>query len=198
MAIYFTIIGAGFGLLNGLNTHRQAMLHSKIKLLSITDDLTGLYNRRFALQSIVREIQRAERYDNPLSLMMIDIDCFKQYNDTYGHPAGDRLLQQFSERLIGMARKTDIVTRYGGEEFMILMPNTEITMAVHLAERIRKDIETFSFELGESRAEGKVTVSIGCSHFDSFCRQSDVQDIIRAADECLYRAKSDGRNRICH
>ncbi|CAB5139417.1 diguanylate cyclase/phosphodiesterase (GGDEF & EAL domains) with PAS/PAC sensor(s) [Olavius algarvensis associated proteobacterium Delta 3] len=197
MAIYFTIIGAAFGLLNGFNTYRQAMLHSKIKLLSITDDLTGLYNRRFAMQSIVREIQRADRYGTPLSLMMIDIDCFKQYNDTYGHPAGDQLLQQFSDRLRSLARKTDLVARYGGEEFLALMPNTDITMAVHLAERIRNNIETFPFELGESQPEGKITVSIGCSRFDSFHRL-DVQDIIREADACLYRAKNDGRNRICY
>lgn len=196
MAIYFSIIGAAFGLFLGLNTHRQAILHSKVKLLSITDELTGLYNRRFIMQSIAQDVQRAERYGNDLSLLMIDIDHFKQFNDIHGHPAGDRLLKQFSNRLKSMARKTDIVARYGGEEFLILLPNTNMAVAFHLAERIRRDIENYPFELRENQPNGKTTVSIGCAQFNT-TRQLDIHEFIKAADECLYRAKSDGRNKIC-
>jgi len=196
MASYFSIIGAAFGLLIGLNTHRQAILNSRLKLLSVTDELTGLYNRRFIMQSIIRDVQRAERYGDDLSLLMIDIDHFKQFNDIHGHPPGDRLLKQFSDRLRAMARKTDIVARYGGEEFLILLPNTSKAVAAHLAERIRREIETYPFELRENQPDGKVTVSIGCAQFDATC-QSDIHGFIKAADECLYRAKSDGRNQIC-
>ena len=196
MGVYFTFIGAVFGLLNGLSSHRQAILHAEIKRLSITDELTGLFNRRHIMQSIAREVQRAERYGNDLSLIMIDIDHFKQFNDIHGHPAGDQLLRQFSDRLRSTARKTDIVARYGGEEFLILMPNTDIAKAFHLAERIRYDIESYPFDLRESQPAGTVTVSIGCARFDA-ARQSGVQGIIRAADKCLYRAKNNGRNQIC-
>lgn len=197
MAFYFTIVGAAFGLLSGLATHRQAVLHARIERLSVTDDLTGLYNRRFAMSSLEREVQRAQRYGNDLSLMMIDIDHFKAFNDAFGHPAGDRLLRQFAERLKKLTRRTDIVSRYGGEEFLILMLDTGMTMAVHLAERIRKDIETRAFDLGKDRPEETVTISIGCSRVDAN-GPSTGRDIIRKADECLYRAKNSGRNRICY
>jgi GGDEF domain-containing protein len=138
MALYFAAIGSIFGLIHGFNYYRTSILHERIKRLSITDELTGLYNRRFLTECLNREWQRSKRYDSSLSLVMIDVDHFKNYNDVHGHPAGDRLLYILANRLRATARKTDVVARYGGEEFVILMPNTPISMAVHLAERIRQ------------------------------------------------------------
>jgi diguanylate cyclase (GGDEF)-like protein len=197
MAAYFTIIGAVFGLIHGLNRYRNAQLFDKVKQLSITDSLTELHNRRFFIQNLSREVERAKRYGSDLSLMMIDIDYFKRFNDTHGHPAGDTLLQVFADRLRLMARKTDIVARYGGEEFVVMMPDTNLAMAANLAERLRKDIESFPFEKCASQPGGKITVSIGCAQFD---RQNNkaLDQLLQAADDCLYRAKSSGRNQICY
>ena len=195
MALYFTAIGLAFGILHGLNMHRLAKVHAKVEKLSLTDELTGLYNRRYFAQILAREQGRTARYGNDLSVMMIDIDHFKRYNDKNGHPAGDRLLQRFAERLLSSARQTDIVARCGGEEFLILMPDTDIDMAAHLAERIRKDIEAYPFAFQEAQPNGNITVSIGCAHLGSAGSPTDV-DIIESADQCLYLAKNNGRNRI--
>jgi diguanylate cyclase (GGDEF)-like protein len=196
MAVYFSIIGALFGLLNGLYMQRTAILYEKVKNLSVTDELTGLYNRRFFIQSLNREIRRAERYGNDLALLMLDIDNFKKYNDAFGHLAGDRLLRRFSDRLRKQARNTDVVTRYGGEEFAILMPDTDISMAAHLAERIRKDFQDRPVAEHGMEPAGKTTVSIGCAQLTDKTG-SKADDLIRMADDCLYRAKNNGRNQIC-
>lgn len=196
MAFYFCIIGALFGLLNGLYVHRTAILYEKVKKLSITDDLTGLFNRRFFIQSLNREIRRAERYGNDLALIMIDIDHFKTYNDAFGHLAGDHLLRRLADRLCQTARKTDVVSRYGGEEFVILMPDTGIAMAAHLAERIRQDVQDHPVETQGDPAQHCMTISIGCAQFDKK-EGTQVDGLIKKADDCLYRAKKSGRNRIC-
>ncbi len=193
MATYFVAIGAAVGLLNGLNRHRIEILFHKVRKLSITDELTGLYNRRFLLRMLEHERSRAERYATELSLMMIDIDHFKNYNDRYGHPAGDRLLKSFAGRLLNIARKSDVVARYGGEEFMVLMPDTHQNMAVRMAERLRRDIERYPFENRHTQPQGRVTISIGCSRFVS---TRPGQCLIQAADDCLYRAKNNGRNQV--
>lgn len=195
MAAYFAFIGLVFGFVHGLDRHRNRQLFKKVKQLSLTDSLTGLYNRRFLVQSLCREYERAKRYGSNLSLMMIDIDYFKQFNDVHGHPEGDVLLRIFSDRLRRIARITDFVTRYGGEEFMILMPDTNLEMAANLAERLREDIEAFPFEKRGTQPGGKITVSIGCAqvnkHFDE-----GVDQLLREVDDCLYRAKESGRNQI--
>lgn len=195
MALYFSLIGSLSGLLNGVYTHRTARLNERLKKLSFTDELTALYNRRFFIQSLTRELRRAQRYGNPLSLIMIDIDHFKQFNDTYGHLAGDRLLAGFAERLRKTARGTDVVTRYGGEEFAVLMPDTGIHMAARLAERIRQDIERRTGAESEQAPTSRVTVSIGCAQVHDM-REPNVDDFIKKADDCLYKAKNQGRNRI--
>jgi diguanylate cyclase (GGDEF)-like protein len=193
MATYFVAIGAAVGLLNGLNRERIEILFRKVRKLSITDELTGLYNRRFLLQMLEHECQRADRYATDLSLMMIDIDHFKNYNDRNGHPAGDRLLKTFAGRLLHIARKTDVVARYGGEEFMVLMPDTHMHMAVRMAERLRRDIERYPFENRHSQPSGRLTISIGCSHYE---KTRTEMGLIQATDDCLYRAKNGGRNQI--
>jgi len=195
MAMYFAFIGGAFGLIHGLNHYRTAILYAKVKRLSITDALTGLFNRRFLTECLNREYHRSERYNGELSLIMIDIDHFKNYNDVHGHQAGDRLLQAMAGRIRIIARKTDIVARYGGEEFVILMPDTPISMAIHLAERLRRDIASFPFENRETQPEGKVTISVGCAQHDEGVG-AGVDQLIRMADDCLYRAKNRGRNKI--
>ncbi len=197
MALYFSFIGALFGLLNGLYLQRTAVLYEKVKKLSLTDELTGLFNRRHFIQSLEREIRRAQRYGNDLALIMIDIDHFKKYNDAFGHLAGDRLLRSFAQHLARTARGTDVVGRYGGEEFVILMPDTGIEMAAHLAERIRQDIQDHLFETHGNPKSFKITVSIGCAQLPEVEGQSQADDLIKLADDCLYHAKSNGRNRIC-
>lgn len=197
MAGYFTFIGGAFGLIHGLNYHRMALLYEKVRNLSITDALTGLYNRRYLETCLRREGLRAERHKGELSLLMIDIDHFKHYNDTNGHPAGDRLLQTLALRLHTIARKSDIVTRYGGEEFIILMPDTPIPMAIRLAERLRRDIASFPFENRETQPGGKVTISIGCAQHIAGCG-AGMDHLIRMADDCLYRAKNRGKNQVAY
>ena len=195
MAAYFALIGLAFGIVHGLDRHRNIILYREVRQLSVTDPLTGLYNRRLFMQSLRREHARARRYGNDLALIMIDIDHFKHYNDSHGHPAGDLLLRSFATRMRGVARSTDIVARYGGEEFMILMPDTNLPMAAHLAERLRKDIESFPFEHRATQPDGKITVSIGCGQLDRDS-ETDVDQLLRIVDDCLYRAKNCGRNQI--
>jgi len=193
MATYFVAIGAAVGLLNGLNRHRIDILFRRVGRLSITDELTGLFNRRFLLQMLERECLRADRYGADLSLMMIDIDHFKHYNDRYGHLAGDRLLKIFAGRLQRIARKPDVVARYGGEEFVVLMPDTKLRMAVRMADRLRRDIERFPFKDGHTQPGGRLTISIGCSRFE---KDRPGPWLIKSADDCLYRAKNGGRNQV--
>lgn len=147
------------------------------------------------MQAMENEFERAKRYGYDLSLLLLDIDHFKQYNDRNGHPAGDRLLQQFAARLRAMARKTDTVARYGGEEFCVVMPQTRFEEALGLAERIRKDIENLPFDFQEYQPGNNITVSIGCAHWKPGS-PSDVWDLFKTADDRLYRAKREGRNRI--
>lgn len=195
MAVYFAAIGCVFGLLHGFNHHRMTILLERIRRLSITDALTGLYNRRFLAECLNREWQRAKRYDSALSLVMIDVDHFKNYNDVNGHQSGDRLLHVLANQIGRIARQTDVVARYGGEEFVILMPNTPISMAIHLAERIRRDIASYPFENRETQPDGKITISVGCAQRNEGATEGADQ-LIKMADDCLYRAKSCGRNQI--
>jgi diguanylate cyclase (GGDEF)-like protein len=195
MAAYFAVIGLVFGIVHGLDRHRNIVLYRKVRQLSVTDPLTGLHNRRFFMQSLRREHARAKRYGNDLSLIMIDIDHFKQFNDAHGHPAGDVLLRSFATRMRRVARSTDVVARVGGEEFMILMPDTNLPMAAHLAERLRKDIENYPFEHRATQPDGRITVSIGCAQLDRNS-ESDMDHLLRTVDDCLYRAKNCGRNQI--
>ncbi len=196
MGIYFSLIGALFGLLNGLYTHRTAVLYEKVKRLSITDELTGLFNRRYFIESLSREVRRADRYARDLSLVIIDIDHFKKYNDTFGHAEGDLLLRRFADHIRSTARKTDVVTRYGGEEFTILMPDTSLVMASRLAERIRQNIQDHFCRKNDAKSAAGITVSMGCASLgrNTGC---DFDSLIRNADACLYRAKAGGRNQIC-
>lgn len=197
MALYFALLGGAFGLVHGFDKYRTEKLFERVEQLSITDALTGLFNRRYLMENLQKECQRAKRYGNDLSLMMIDIDYFKQYNDTNGHVAGDNLLQKFAGRLQNIARRTDFVARYGGEEFTIVMPDTHLSMAAKVAERLRSDIEEHPFANRDTQPGGKITVSIGCALLDSHTDENAAVALLQKADKCLYEAKKSGRNRIC-
>ena len=166
---------------------------NQFQLMSITDPLTGLHNRRYLEARLTEEIGRSKRYNYPLSFMMIDVDDFKLYNDHNGHQAGDRALEITAQCLRAALRKVDVASRYGGEEFSILLPQTSLEEAGVIADRIRRKIMTTSFANGESQPLGCVTVSIGLSTFSPSLESAEA--IVRAADRALYHAKSHGKNR---
>lgn len=162
--------------------------------LSYTDDLTGIYNHRFFIQQLAMEIERQKRYPSPLSLLMIDIDYFKHYNDTNGHLAGDQVLKAISILIQRGVRQTDIVARYGGEEFSAILINATWEKAMEIAERVRRIISETNFPNEMYQPNGDLTVSIGVATFAP--PVLTLTDLIRKADNALYRAKKAGRNRV--
>lgn len=158
--------------------------------LAITDALTGAYNRRYLNEFLVKEIRRSTRYKHDFSLLMLDIDHFKAYNDAYGHLAGDEALRQVVGLLRQNVRAVDLVARYGGEEFVVVLPETDAAGAHATAEKIRSILENHSFPFG------RLTASLGVAH----CAASEAASpdaLIAMADHALYTAKRLGRNRAC-
>lgn len=172
----------------------NARLYEETELLAVTDGLTGLNNHRFFQSFFERELNRARRYNHPLSLIMIDIDHFKKINDTLGHPVGDVVLQNVARILHDQARDVDLAARYGGEEFMLVLPETRKAEAQMLAERIRKAVEGNRFDDEITKAIGRVTISLGVSGFPE--DGSEKNEIIDKVDKALYRAKAGGRNQV--
>ncbi|MDA3792252.1 MAG: sensor domain-containing diguanylate cyclase [Elusimicrobia bacterium] len=159
--------------------------------MAITDGLTKLYIRRYFFNRLEEEIEKSSRYGHPLSLLFLDIDHFKEFNDTYGHQMGDKALIHLSKVMVDKTRNVDICARYGGEEFIIILPETPKDAALILAKRLRKSIEVSSFTgLGQ---EYKLTVSIGLAEYTS---NMTSKDIIKEADKNLYKAKDTGRNKV--
>jgi diguanylate cyclase (GGDEF)-like protein len=170
---------------------QQADLYEK---LAHTDGLTELYNYRFFQQLLSVELNRAQRFNRALSLIMVDLDQFKAYNDIYGHQAGDRALQQLGALLRRSSRSYDLVARYGGDEFVIILPETTKKLAGEVAERVRLGVESASITGAPSGSGSSFTVSLGVATFpDDATEQSE---LIRKADLALYQAKSGGRNRL--
>jgi diguanylate cyclase (GGDEF)-like protein len=166
----------------------------KLEEVSITDDLTQIYNHRYLISRLHYEFERAKRYGLSVSLIMLDIDHFKVYNDNNGHLAGDEALRNVAKLIHGTLRETDIVGRYGGEEFAIILLHADSRKTAEVGERIRRIIEEAPFPKEELQPMGKITVSIGgCCLSDGM---QSMEDLIRAADEALYRAKRNGRNQI--
>ncbi len=167
-------------------------MNEKLLKISLTDGLTGLDNRRHLEERLDEAFEHARRLAEPFSIVMCDLDKFKSVNDTYGHQAGDAVLKQLAEILKREAREIDRVGRYGGEEFMLLLPGTVLDSAVTFAERVRKEVEghTFTFEGGSLRR----TASFGVSAVPH-PRIRDCEALVRAADDALYVAKETGRNR---
>ncbi len=171
------------------NKQMEDLLH-KVNYMAITDALTGLYNRRRFHDVLTSEFERSKRYATPFSVVMLDIDHFKKVNDTFGHSIGDGVLREVSSILKGSIREIDTAARFGGEEFMVILPSTDKSNAMIVAERMRVAIERHRFE----GLDWSVTVSIGIAGMPD--AKADTEDmLIRCADFALYRAKQGGRNR---
>ena len=173
-------------------TKELSKLIRKLKDASEHDELTNIYNRRKFNIFLDEEYLRTNRNDSFFSLMMIDIDCFKQYNDNYGHLAGDYVLKELAQLCKSRLRPDDVLGRYGGEEFCAVLPETALDGAAAIADDLRRRVQERSFEFeNESIA---VTVSLGCAELGG---EMDVLKILKAADEKLYEAKRGGRNKVC-
>lgn len=179
------------------NLLKIKQLKNEIKVVSTTDELTGLYNRPYLHQRLEAELSRAKRYNIPLTCILIDIDFFKVVNDIYGYDWGDVLLKEISEILQRHARKEDIVTRYGDEEFIVVLPSTDEENAYIFAERLRKDVEKLEFKPEGEEERHPVTVSGGIASYP-FASSLDesAHTLIRYAEHALYNAKNRGRNKI--
>lgn len=165
-----------------------------LEQLSITDPLTGLYNRRFLKKRMEEELARSTRQNLSLTVILIDLDNFKIYNDLCGHLAGDRALKRLAKILSDSARQMDVVTRYGGEEFCVILPGTSKKESIFVAERIRREIEHEEFPYEENLPQGRLTASIGVASYPDDGTSDTV--LLKAADVALYRAKAEGRNRV--
>ena len=172
----------------------NARLYEETKRLAITDGLTGLYNLRYFYETLEKEIQRSERYHRSLSLIILDIDEFKAYNDLYGHLAGDDLLIEFAQLMSKVARRTDILARYGGEEFAIILPETETGGARFLAERLLEAVREHRFSIQDGQTIGQITISVGAATYSHHA--DSAKALVDAADKALLRAKRAGKNRI--
>ena len=161
--------------------------------MAITDPLTGLYNRRYMESHLGSLLEQAVSRKKPLTVLVLDIDYFKAINDTHGHDAGDDVLREFSFRIKKSIRGIDLACRYGGEEFVVVMPETDITVATMVAERLRRRVATEPFPIQDGSRSIEVTISIGIS---ALGRDDTAANILKRADAALYRAKRDGRNRV--
>ena len=174
----------------------QKSIEADLEKLAGTDALTGLLNRRNVILRAKEEFERSTRYDHPMAVAMIDIDRFKQVNDTFGHIAGDRVICQIADTISSGLRKPDKLGRWGGEEFLLILPEVNGAASVNALQRHRRDIENISFPVGgEAGKKFTLTVSIGVTDL----REGDktIEDLIARADEALYLAKRSGRNRVC-
>lgn len=162
--------------------------------MAITDALTGLHNRRYMESHLATLAEQASARGKPLALMMLDIDFFKSINDSHGHDAGDDVLREFATRIRKSVRGIDLACRYGGEEFVVVMPETDLHVAGMVAERLRRAIASEPFAIDKGTKKISVTISIGLAVLDR--KGEPIADVMKRADQALYRAKHDGRNRV--
>ena len=173
---------------------QKALYHTHTRRLASIDGLTELYNHRTFQERLAQEVGRAQRYRRPLSLLILDVDDFKRYNDLYGHLQGDRVLRDLARLLREASRVSDIVARYGGEEFAIILPETDRVNARKIGHRIREHVERYPFPGEERLPSGALTISVGVATYS----QAGTKDtLLQSADAALYRAKHAGRNRLC-
>jgi two-component system, cell cycle response regulator len=165
--------------------------------MAVTDDLTKLKNRRYILARLTKDHSQSVRYNRPLSCIIFDIDNFKNVNDTYGHDAGDAVLKAVGNKVLSLCRSVDSLGRYGGEEFLMVLPETEVEGARKFAERIRVELENLRIPVLSGR-ELRVTASFGVASYVPVQGSTDmnIDALIKRTDEALYRAKERGRNRV--
>lgn len=173
---------------------QKALEHARTRRLASTDGLTGVYNHRTFQERLSQEIARADRYSRPLSVLMIDVDHFKVYNDTYGHPQGDIVLQDLARLLQEMSRTSDTIARWGGEEFAIILPETDSVGAQKIGQRLCEQVERYPFPGQNLMPGGTLTISIGVA---TYAAASSKEALLQGADTALYTAKREGRNRVC-
>jgi two-component system, cell cycle response regulator len=176
--------------------HSLRAANQRNRILSITDALTGAYNRRYLMEQLPREVERCRRYAYPLSVVMCDIDHFKRINDECGHAAGDDVLQQFVSRVQRSIRSnSDWIARYGGEEFLMVLPETEFRAGLFVAEKIRALIGATPFVTRAGDMQVTASFGVAATGITGPDLALKVEGLIRAADQCLYRSKQEGRNR---
>ncbi len=173
---------------------QNALLHGELERLSVTDRLTELYNHGYFQQRLEEEMGRAGRFGHNLALIMLDIDDFKEFNDTYGHPRGDSVLRTVSRIIRENLREIDVAARYGGEEFVIVLPETDAAGARAVAQRIRDSVAETRFETGEDIAAVHKSVSLGVAAFPEHAQTQ--AKLVEAADRAMYAAKREGKNRV--
>lgn len=173
---------------------QNSLLHEELERLSVTDRLTDLYNHGYLHQRLDEEMERCVRFDHQMSLIMLDIDNFKQFNDRYGHPKGDSVLKSLSAVIHDNLREIDVAARYGGEEFVIMLPETDIAGAVAVAERIRAGMAKHVQLTGEEDEQVIQTISLGVANYPTHA--SSAAGLVEAADQAMYRAKRAGKNQV--
>jgi len=193
----FATFGARVALV--LHVINNLTIFKQVKEMAIKDSLTGLYNRRYFEEQLRIELERSRRYDNDLAFLILDIDKFKNVNDTYGHLNGDKILKEIAQIILDSSRNIDIPIRYGGEEFVILLPETHLDGAKVIAERLRRRVEGHAFpltgEVAKKNPEISITISIGLSHVvDSV--EISAEELVERGDKALYYAKEHGRNQV--
>jgi diguanylate cyclase (GGDEF)-like protein len=171
----------------------EAQYHEEIYRMTIVDGLTQIFNKRYLMEALEREIIRGRRHDRDLAILMFDIDHFKRINDVHGHLAGDYVLKEVARVVQSRIRRDEVFARYGGEEFAIILPETSLQGAVQLGETLRQKVEAHQFVFQADSI--KVTISLGAALLHESDRQAEA--IIKRADEKLYQAKRTGRNRLC-
>jgi diguanylate cyclase (GGDEF)-like protein len=174
----------------------NATLHKQTKLMSITDALTGLHNHRYFKQFFKQEMARAKRYHKPFSIIMLDVDDFKSYNDSFGHAMGDQLLASLGALILKTVRGVDVAFRFGGEEFIVILPETRLDKAILAAERLRESIQRGTAATLMPGATRGITVSIGVASYPDNADQTD--ELFNIVDSLLYRAKRCGKNKVYH
>jgi diguanylate cyclase (GGDEF)-like protein len=172
----------------------NARLYGEQARLAVTDGLTGLFNHKYFHEGLLAEIGRARRYGHPLSLVLVDIDHFKSYNDAWGHQAGDALLRNLAVIFKAAARQNDLVARYGGEEFAFVLPQADKRQATALAKRLCRTVERRRCEGEEVLPGGRLTISLGVASYPEDVLNGS--DLVSRADQALYRAKGLGRNQV--